>query len=102
MVSVSDEYRSTTFSLRNSSLLGGQSVRATVYGEFSSLDYNSEMQLSEGEQIRSKMVSVTCDVVEKLLVSFLHCSPKMAGLVGISHIACCKGGRRQRAASLTP
>ena len=45
---MSNKYRSTTFSLKSLSLLGVQSVQATVYREFYSSDYNSEMPLSVG------------------------------------------------------
>ena len=45
---MSNKFSSTTFSLRSFILLGGQSVQATVYCEFSYLDHNSEMQLSVG------------------------------------------------------
>jgi hypothetical protein len=37
-----------TFSLQSLSLSGGRSIQATVYYAFSSLDYNSEMQLFVG------------------------------------------------------
>lgn len=42
---MSNKYRSTTFSLQSLSLLG---IQSAVYCEFSSLDYNSEMQLCVG------------------------------------------------------
>ena len=68
---MSNKYRCTTFSLQSSSRLGNESVQATVFGEFSSSDYNSEMQLSVEKQISYEMVSFTNDLVEKLLIRFL-------------------------------
>ena len=67
-VIVSNNYWSTTFSLQSLSVLGGQNVQATVYCEFFSSDYNSEMQLSVGEanQIGYDFGCHNVDLVVKL------------------------------------